>query len=280
MFLGVAAGVLLALVPGLQDWLRANAPRVIAKTMDPAWTAAAVKTLTVAALASAASIGAARIRVDALASKVRPTLGVALDVDHYLRVSPANATPRAQMFERYVSLLRYLDRIGGFDRVVIVAHSQGTIISTDLLRYLALGACGSDRELISPERFRLMTFGCPLRQLYSAHFPYLYAWVNESDGGDLDAPVPPAAEKPDLSQRTPDPDALRVGRWVNLYTSGDYIGRNLWTPDRWEKVWDLRRRADELSGGRRRERCLGAGTHTYYWTNPELALELDQLIAD
>lgn len=99
--------------------------------------------------------------------------------------------------------------------------------------------------------------------------------MNESDGET----ATPVASPPSLASRTPDPAPLRVARWVNLYTSGDYIGRNLWSDDRWEEVWDRRAKADALTDGTRRERCLGAGTHTFYWTNPDVAAELDDLIA-
>jgi len=55
-------------------------------------------------------------------------LRAVLDVDTYLRTSPEDATPRAQIMERYVSTLRYLARYRdadgrGYDSVVIVAHS-------------------------------------------------------------------------------------------------------------------------------------------------------------
>lgn len=172
LLLAVSIGIVLGLVPSLQEMVARRVP-LLGTMMRPSWTAAAIKTLTIAVLASAASIGAARIRVEALASKARPTIGLALDVDNYLRETPANATPRAQMFERYVSLLRYIERCGNFDRVVIVSHSQGTIISTDLLRFLQLGLRDADHELVSADRFRLLTMGCPLRQMYGVNFPYL-----------------------------------------------------------------------------------------------------------
>jgi hypothetical protein len=36
---------------------------------------------------------------------------------------------------------------------------------------------------------------------------------------------------------------------------------------------------EAIHGDRRRERCLGAGTHTHYWESVDVAEELDQLIA-
>ncbi|HEV7994549.1 MAG TPA: hypothetical protein VGP25_22200 [Gemmatimonadaceae bacterium] len=284
LLVAIIVGVVLDVSPTVHDAVRHRAWPWLAALMDKRWTLSVIDTLTVAVLASAATIGTARIRIAALAEKARPALGIILDVDHYLRETPHEATPRARMFERYVSLLRHIHRSGHFDRVVIVSHSQGTIMSTDLLRFLNLGVAGADHDLVSADRFRLLTMGSPLRQMYGVNFPYLYAWVNDSDepAAEQDQTpivVPAAASRPDLSERTPDPARLRVARWVNLYTSGDYVGRNLWTPDDWDEVWDRRSAADALTGDGRRERCLGAGTHTHYWTDPEVAVELDGLIA-
>ena len=81
-----------------------------------------------------------------------------------------------------------------------------------------------------------------------------------------------------MAGRSPDPSALRVGRWVNLYTTGDYVGRTIWRTEHWPGVWERESFASAVSDGLRRERCLGAGTHTHYWTSPDVAEELDALI--
>ncbi len=70
---------------------------------------------------------------------LRGVLDAALDVDNYLREEPEDDTPKAKIFARYASLLRYIcDRPieDQYDAIIIVAHSQGTVISADLLRYL------------------------------------------------------------------------------------------------------------------------------------------------
>ena len=68
-------------------------------------------------------------------------LDTVLDVDNYLRTSPAKDTPRASVVERYVALLHFLHAYRGpdgrgYDRIVIVAHSLGSLISADVLRFL------------------------------------------------------------------------------------------------------------------------------------------------
>ncbi len=224
---------------------------------------------------------------DELALGFRPALDVLLDVDNYLRAQPRERTPRARIAERYTTLLRYLCRWenrsagstgGRYDAVVIVAHSQGSIITADLLRFLQ---CERGKNPgFEPDLDRLLgdssgeghlpvyffTMGCPLRQLYRLRFPDLYRWVAppESSGGT-----------------DPDPDTLGVTRWVNVYRSGDYVGRNLWTPDTDPHLFtpDARPRTIDAA---RSEGCIGAGAHTHYWddTAPMVAVELDQLIVD
>lgn len=84
-----------------------------------------------------------RGRLETLSRAIRPILDVVLDVDGYLREQPRERTPRARIAERYVSLLRYLCAWRNPDApdepyraIVILAHSQGTVISTDLLGFL------------------------------------------------------------------------------------------------------------------------------------------------
>jgi hypothetical protein len=277
----VLFGALVDLSPSLHAFVTAYAWRWLATRMTPEWTLGVIDTLTFAVLASAATAGAARLRLEALASRARPALGVILDVDNYLRETPFEGTPRARIAERFVSLLRHV-RESRFDRVVLVTHSQGTVITADLLRFLHYGLPkgSADRELTAADRCRLMTMGSPLRQLYGANFPHLYGWVNASDPLPDDAHEPLATmELPTIAARSPDPDELRVECWVNLYTSGDYVGRNLWSDDDWHDIWDRREMQAAIEGGRRRERCLGAGTHTHYWESADVAEELDRLVA-
>jgi hypothetical protein len=131
---------------------------------------------------------------------------------------------------------------------VIVAHSQGTVITADLLRFLRDAASPNDDPQIArlaAMPVYLFTMGCPLRDLYAARFPRLYHWA-----------------------RRPEPAALGVRQWTNAYRSGDYIGRSLW-PDE---------RTDDST---RTDVCIGAGAHTHYWdrTAPMIAEMLDRAIA-
>ena len=185
---------------------------------------------------------------------------------------------------------------GGYDRIVVVAHSQGTVISADLRRYLASdgrhapvsGATPRlDGHALAP--IQLLTLGCPLRQLYAARFPTLYRWVIARH------------------QAVSGPRASDIGvqRWMNAFCSGDYVGRWLWSdhpPDDDDVVGHPmvdrvganpfgRRDAyaafdpmpplvAPLAGSREIEVCLGLGAHTHYFDSEQgtVAWLIDHLV--
>lgn len=164
------------------------------------------------------------------------TLDVALDVDNYIREHPSDDTPRARFAERFVSLFQYLSN-GKYDEIVFVAHSQGTVITADLLRFLRIAT--GKRAFAC--RTVLFTMGCPLQQLYWRAFPPLYDWMT------------------DQSKMC---DETGVDEWVNQYRSGDYVGRWVWARTD-GKEWDPNGQwnpAPNSSDG-----CIGAGAHIHYW---------------
>jgi hypothetical protein len=222
----------------------------------------------------------------------RTVLSILLEVDHYLAEYPRDRTSRARIAERYVSLLRHLCKDeaqggAGYRGVVIIAHSQGSVITTDLLRFLEREPDPDLRRLGGELPVYFFTVGAPYRQLYERCFPTLYDWVAQGD------PAPPCEGCAIADTAAPDPGSLGLTRWVNAYRSGDYIGRNLWladdAPDRW-----LRRAHQDATGGapdqpptvhrdgagRRLEMCLGAGAHNHYWDRygGDVAAMLQELV--
>lgn len=179
-------------------------------------------------------------------------VGVALDVDNYLRAFPRNATPRARMLARYNALLEQV--LDQYDAVIIVAHSQGTVLSADLLRWRLL------RKSLKGKAHKpiyLLTMGSPLRQLYAARFPDLYEWILKAEVSDLG-----------------------VKTWVNVFRSGDFVGRSLWTPPDQEGIWDYKEPHLDALEHSKGDFCIGEGAHTHYWCRhaPEVRVVLDEMI--
>jgi hypothetical protein len=233
-----------------------------------------------------------------------PVLRVILDVDTYMRTGPIEGTPRARIFERYVSLLRHIAQYRGpdgrgYDRVVIVAHSLGALISGDLLNLLQyqkndpalqrLGYWRDQNEARIP--VRLFTMGNPVRQLLNRFFPYLYDWVRDDPDNGSNPLQPPLEKPPDrIDSPLPDPGDLGVEKWVSAYRSGDYVGRSLWLTEWYRRTEkcdkdgiypeDLKKIGDRENDPIRVEFCIGAGAHTHYWddTAPDIAQTLNELI--
>lgn len=252
-----------------------------------------------------------RGRLSNVALGFRPIVRVMLDVDNWLREHPRESNPTARICARYTTVLRYIANYrdpvdeSPFDAVVIVAHSQGTVITADLLRFLfaeARDAEENGREY-DPELsplfngslpVYLFTMGCPLNQLYALRFPYLYGWAS-ADAKAADFTTPDILPNGEGELPGADPETLGVRQWVNGYRSGDYIGRCLWRPEScnyaWTPVvgaardgWDPPAKVPEFvsvdRSGRRIEYCIGPGAHTHYWdsTAEPIAEGLDRII--
>jgi pimeloyl-ACP methyl ester carboxylesterase len=168
-------------------------------------------------------------------------LDVIYDITTYLRVAnPAIVAPRVRMIARYQAVLAHL-RTQGYAHVVIMAHSQGSVLSLATL----LGdpdrtprVTPSPPDAI-PTTITLLTYGCPATQTYARRFPTQFtSWPA---GGPS------------------------IARWLNVYRAGDYVGRNIVAPD----DYDPRdtNPPDDTGPANRQERCLGPGHHTGYFTD-------------
>jgi hypothetical protein len=217
--------------------------------------------LTIAALGSrfTETFGRLRVAIDAV-----------LDIDNYFADPPNRQPPRARIYSRYASLLAHL-RDAGYARVVVVAHSQGSVISAELLRYLH--AQGRMQDIAGAMRIALVTVGSPLRDLYAERFPLLYRWMGSRERGFENA-GPAAAD-------------LGATEWVNACRSGDYVGRFIWTPHTDAARFAIAAvgadgRVAARRAGDRSEFCLGAGGHTHYFSDDAaaLALEIERLVTN
>jgi hypothetical protein len=249
----IFSGGFVGTLAGYLDWFRGE-------TLVDAGKWLAGGALTIAALGSrfTKTFGRLRVAIDAI-----------LDIDNYFADPPNCQPPRARIFSRYVSLLRYL-RDRGYERVVIVSHSQGTVISADLLRYLHVQ--GRSREVVGDMTVCLVTVGSPLRDLYAERFPLLYTWMGSNAEGFA----------------TASPSAADIGaqEWVNAGRSGDYVGRFIWTPKDKGARFRIAMIGEDgkviaSRAGDRTEFCLGAGAHTHYFSNDAVAIavEIDRLVS-
>jgi hypothetical protein len=281
-WLRVSTGASVETVAGLQQdlaWLTALdewVQSVSANWMD--------KLVLLAAGGTAGLLALGKVAIRQLQA-LRAPLDAVLDVDNHFREFPRKAISRVLILERYVSLLDHL-RQQGYTRVVLVAHSQGTVITAELLRYVQQrarlqdglprcpeGARSSTSGQVDMEQLRLwldgielhlMTVGSPLRQLYALRFPSLYPW-----------PVADLADPQKLGWRGPCLAEFGLRRWTNLWGTGDYVGRWLWAADSGEHVIPLQvdesRYAGAAVAGQDAEgRCwkdqaLGPDAHTHYF---------------
>jgi len=255
---------------------------------------AALKYVGAALVPAAAGLMAFSDRLKSLTLGLRNVVDAALDVDNHLREHPLTAAPRARIAARYSSLLRHVFA-RGYDKVVIVAHSQGTVITADLFRFveavdrthahLVAGLAARARCPVT-----LFTMGSPLRQLYGLRFPHLYEWARHG----VSEPCLPGM--PIGAATKPNPRALGIALWVNAYRSGDYVGRHLWRPDGCPEAYRATdapvaqpwvatavpapETSEDSHPPERVEFCIGGGAHTHYWdrTAPSIALTLDSLI--
>jgi len=234
-------------------------------------------------------------------------LDALLDVDNYLRTVPVTQTPRARIAERMTSLLRYVanyrDAQGRpYQRLIIVAHSLGTLVSADLLRFLTISTVKHPDPVLRADGLHadanapaipiyLLTMGSPLRPLLNRFFPHLYKWVTPMpDNSSRATAFRSALSDPpkNISAETlPLPQELSVRGWCNTYRSGDYVGRYLWSAG-WLKRNTHQEgtgpvaRINDPSPATRAEMCIGIGAHTHYWDRsaPDVADVLQKLIVD
>jgi hypothetical protein len=186
-----------------------------------------------------------------LPSVLSVALDIVLDVSNWLKERPLERNPRGLILWRYIRLLRELATHGRYDRIIIVAHSQGSVISADLFRLLEQLSLWQTLVGAHPE-IVLVSAGSPLRQLYAARFPHWYEWA-------------------DRPQRV----CLGIAGWINFFRTGDYVGRALWEDDPDPKeVERIEFPVDSM------DISLGVGAHTHYFdsTAPAVATVIDKLV--
>lgn len=223
---------------------------VLQGLLSEAGAAESIRMAAAAIAASGVGLLVLRKRLEWLSGGFRVPVDVLLDVDSYLRDRPRLQSSRARIMARYASLLRHLT-VEGYERIVIVAHSQGTVLTADLLRFgqqLHAGAPPAAADGVRRPAMLFFSMGSPLRQLYGYLFPHLYGWT-QAAGTQPGAVAPHPAE-------------LGLCVWINAFRSGDYVGRALWTSDAAPAPRLILSPQGDIEYG---DVCLGPGAHTHYW---------------
>jgi hypothetical protein len=198
---------------------------------------------------------------------LRSILDRPYDVATYLRENPAPRwetpinSPRARMLARFSALLGHISRggvrgpAGVYDRVIIAAHSQGSVLAVTLLHEPPSGL---------PADLRLITFGCPLRQLYRQRLPRQFGWLS-------------AMRTTPWRYLDQTPSHLR--EWVNLAAPGDPIGRTVFDPppEPWVAAATAHPTADPSLT--LVEQTLERGGHGVYWSHRALYRAIGRMLA-
>jgi hypothetical protein len=212
----------------------------------------------------------------AVAKVFGPMLAVTLDVINWLRERPAGNTPRSRIVARFLAMLSVISRVHEqqrYDKFIIVAHSQGTVIAVETLRALYLSKTIRDDaacRLHKLPEVTLFTMGCPLVQLYARRFPHLFDWA-------LD-PILSPRHTFDPSKPNPNPTHLyKLKQWINVYGAMDYVGRALWLLPQDDQPYLSQRLS--YWNGQAIEFCLGDIAHNHYWdTGSPVARHLHEMI--
>lgn len=103
-------------------------------------------------------------------------------------------------------LVYYRDRLDHRPELVIVSHSQGTMVAVEVLNDPEMAWLSS-----SFGRTTLVTMGSPLTYLYQTYFGHFYPSLNSPAWDHL---------------------RCRIDRWVNLFRIDDFVGREIEFPVR------------------------------------------------
>lgn len=142
-------------------------------------------------------------------------------------------------------LVYYRDRLEHRPELVIVSHSQGTMVAIEVL---------NDPEMAwlsgSFSKTSLLTMGSPITYLYQTYFGHLYPSLNSPQWDNL---------------RT------RVDRWVNMFRIDDFVGQEIDFPIIGRSLQAAPMLAKDSSATTQSctDHPLGCRGHTNYWEDIE-----------
>jgi len=142
-------------------------------------------------------------------------------------------------------LVYYRDRLEHRPELVIVSHSQGTMVAIDVLNDPEMAWLSS-----SFSRTSLLTMGSPFTYLYQKYFGHLYQSLNSPRWDNL---------------------RCRVDRWVNLFRIDDFVGQEIEFPLKGRSLQPTPMLAKDLNATLQSctDHPLGCRGHTNYWEDVE-----------
>lgn len=142
---------------------------------------------------------------------------------------------RNRIQDRMKVLLTEMIRTELPDDIVIIAHSQGTVIAMD-----TIDSVGQSWRNARPDgvQLRLITMGSPYAHLYNRYF--------KEEFNDV-------AARPNLAPFTPGGQGV-LDAWTNIFRKDDFIGTHIGSPgSSWPKEFPV-----------------DVGGHTNYWVDPRV----------
>ncbi|MBY8975143.1 hypothetical protein KHP62_04945 [Rhodobacteraceae bacterium NNCM2] len=179
-------------------------------------------------------------------------LGIANDIINYKRIEHLAKRPEDRVYpqrerirRRFVKVAKSMIERHDPCEVIIVAHSQGTIIALDALRKDRPGPPEKSRlfdgEVREDRVWKLITLGSPFTHLYGHYFPDNF--------------------------KVPRKEDTYLSEWTNVFRIDDPIGTHIGPKAaRDEDAWP-------------REVAIPPGGHTYYWLEPEVEKVLHDVIS-
>ncbi|MEM7507576.1 MAG: hypothetical protein AAF415_12605 [Pseudomonadota bacterium] len=141
-----------------------------------------------------------------LRDRIATGISIASDIINYMRVWKWEKDPKKRVYPqrdriegRFIVVAETLIRRHQPDEVIIVAHSQGTVIALDALRKSKGHFVDEQR---AGRRWTLITMGSPYTHLYHNYFPGPYYDV-------------------------PDRSDIYADRWINIFRIDDFIGTHI-----------------------------------------------------
>jgi hypothetical protein len=156
-------------------------------------------------------------------------------------------TVQQRIEDRCARALAHLLGVSRATHLIVVAHSQGSVIAVDVL---SRGRARRLRNAAGVREIRLATMGSPLTHLYQHYFPLRY---------------------PPLTAHTWNGLYRNLTRWVNLYRRDDFVGTRVDFPANRPPV------ANALGVTAASQTQLAPGGHTGYWRERAALEELAKL---